>query len=74
MHEAEEIGGERTSVEKAQALLSKHIFRGISAGCSEVLEKLIFAMWHCSSHTCTALSEEICLQLNISPAQNTSCE
>ena len=76
VHEAEEILSERTSIEKAQALLSKHIFRGISAGCPEVLEYLLSVMWHsdCSDHTCKALSEEICLKLNISPGKNTSCE
>ena len=74
VHETEEILSERTSIEKAQALLSKHIFRGISAGCPEVLEKLLFVMWHCSDYTCKALSEEICLKLNISPGKNTSCE
>ena len=71
VHEAEEIGGERTSIEKARALLSKHIFTGISVGCPQVLEKLLSVMWHCSDHTCKALSKEICLKLNISPS---SCE
>ena len=56
MHEAKEILSDRTSIEKAQALLNKHIFRGISAGCPEVLEKLLFVMWHCSDHMCKALS------------------
>ena len=77
LYETEEILSERTSIEKAQALLKKHIFRGISAGCPEVLEKLLFVMSHCSDHTCMALSEEICLKLNISnisPGKNTSCE
>ena len=61
---------ERTSIEKAQALLNKYIFRGISAGCPEVLEKLLFVMWHCSDHTCKALSEEMYLKLNISPSRS----
>ena len=41
VHEGEEIGGERTSIEKARALLSKHIFRRTSAGCSEVLARKV---------------------------------
>ena len=74
VHETEEILSERTSIEKAQALLNKHIFRGISAGYPEVLENLLSVMRHCSDHTCKALSEEICLKLNISPTKNASCE
>ena len=74
VHETEEILSERTSIEKAQALLNKHIFRGISAGCPEVLENLLSVMRHCSDHTCKGLSEEICLKLNISPTKNASCE
>lgn len=74
VHETEEILSEKTSIEKAQALLNKHIFRGISAGCPEVLENLLSVMRHCSDHTCKALSKEICLKLNISPAKNASCE
>ena len=75
VHEMEEILAEKTSIAKAQVLLSKHIFKGISAGCLEVLTILLSVMCYSGNHACLVLSKEICDKLNIAalPA-DASCE
>ena len=73
LHEMEEILAEKTSIAKARVLL-RHIFKGISAGCPEVLSTLLSVMRHLNDHTCKALSKEMCARLNIATSKDTSCE
>ena len=74
VHEMEEILAEKTSIAKARALLNRHIFKGISAGCPEVLTTLLSVMRHLNDHTCKALSKEMCARLNIATSKDASCE
>ena len=74
LHEMEEILAEKTSIAKARALLNRHIFKGISAGCPEVLTTLLSVMCHLNDHTCKALAKEMCARLNIATSKDTSCE